>query len=193
VSQGQKVIWLARRNFVRGSFSNLATIFFVAVNSLAFFLWYLYRFLPDSLYTSDSSPVLMAAESILIVCLFMNFLSLFVIFWLVNRSRYHEIGLLRGIGARRVYIFKLLLVETQYIVLCGGLLAVVLGLLTAAFKGEILQTFLGGMAGGGLLLEGLLAALAALASTAITASLAVLYPAFVLCRIEPYNALRNRD
>jgi len=49
------------------------------------------------------------------------------------------------------------------------------------------------MAGGDVFLKGLLAALAAFGSTMVTATLAVLYPAFVACRIEPYNALRNRE
>jgi ABC-type lipoprotein release transport system permease subunit len=186
-------MWLARRNFSRGASLNLAPIVIVTVNCLAFFAWYLYRFLPNPVFSGEKTEAFAAVEFFLIVCLCMNFLSLFVIFWLVNRARYHEIGLLRGIGARRMYIFKLLLMETQFMVLCSAVLAIVLGFVLAILQGEMLQPFFGNLTGGGAFLRGVLAAFAAIASTAVTAALAVLYPAFVACRIEPYNALRNRD
>ena len=191
--QVQRFMWLARRNFYRGALSNLAPIFLVTVNCLSFFVWYLYRFLPHPVLAGERIDAFAAVEFFLIVCLCVNFLSLFVIFWLINRARYHEIGLLRGIGARRMYIFKLLLMETQFMVICSAGLAVVLGFVFALLKGDMLQPFFGVMTGGDAFLKGVLAALAAIASTALSATLAVFYPAFVACRIEPYNALRNRD
>ena len=193
MSQVQRFMWLARRNFSRGFVSNLAPIFLITVNTLVFFAWYLHMFLPNPLSSGEKTEVFMAVEFFLMVCLCANCLSLFVIFWLLNRARYHEIGLLRGIGARRMYIFKLLLMETQFMVVCGALLSVILGFILALLKGDVLQPFLGNMAGGDVFLKGLLAALAAFGSTMVTATLAVLYPAFVACRIEPYNALRNRE
>ena len=193
MNQLQKVRWLARRNFIRGSFSNFAAILLVAINALAFFGYYLHRFLPNPLYAGEQGAALKAAEFILIVCIVMNFLSLIVIFWLITRGRYHEIGLLRGIGARRIFIFSLLFMETQMTVLCGMVLAALLGFGCTRMGFEALQPFFGDMAGDGAFVQALLAFLAAFASAEIIAMLALLYPALIVCRIEPHNALHNRE
>lgn len=189
VNQFQRVVWLARRNFVRGTFSNLATIFLVSVNCLVFFIWYLHKFAANPALASDTSAFLALSELLLIVLLVMNFFSLLVIFWLINKVRYHEIGLLRGIGARRSFIFKLLLVETQFIVLSSGVLAILLGVLFVKTQGQVLAPFFAPVGLGTLLLAGG----AALGSTMVAATLAALYPAIVICSVEPYTAIRNRE
>jgi ABC-type lipoprotein release transport system permease subunit len=165
----------------------------VAINALAFFGYYLHRFLPNPLYTNERAAALQAAEFILLVCIAMNFLSLIVIFWLITRGRYHEMGLLRGIGARRIFIFSLLFVETQMTVFCGMVLAALLGLGLAKMGFEALQPFFGDMAADGAFVKALLAFLAAFASAEIIAMLALLYPALKICRIEPHSALHNRE
>jgi len=193
VNQLQKVRWLARRNFIRGSFSNYAAMLLVAINALAFFGYYLHRFLPNPLYEGEQAAALKAAESVLVVCIAMNFLSLVVIFWLITRGRYHEIGLLRGIGARRIFIFSLLFVETQMTVLCGVVLAALLGFVCTRLGLDTLQPFFGDLAGEGAFARALLAFLAAFASAEGIAMLALLYPALNICGIEPHTALRNRE
>ena len=194
MNQLQRVVWLARRNFIRGSFSNLATIFIVAVSCLVFFVWYLHRMLPAPAAAGASATGMLAtSEMLLVVLLVMNFFALLVIFWLINRVRYHEIGLLRGIGARRFYIFLLLLVETWFIVLFGAILAVILGFIIGKTQGELFAPFFGSITG----TDGVLAILGsaglALLSTMLGATLAALYPAVVICGIEPYSAIRNRE
>ncbi len=189
MNQFQRVVWLARRNFVRGTFSNLATIFLVSVNCLVFFMWYLHRLAPNPAFSGDRLPVLGLSELLLIVLLVMNFFSLLVIFWLINRVRYHEIGLLRGIGARRLFIFKLLLVETQFIVLSGAVISAVLGFVLVQAREDVLAPFFASAGFGTVLAAGA----AALGSTMVAATLAALYPAIVICSVEPYTAIRNRE
>jgi ABC-type lipoprotein release transport system permease subunit len=193
VGQAKGVLWLAQRTFLRGSFSNLSTIFLIAVHSLVFFAWYLHKILPNPLFQSEKLTALMTAEFILISCLVINFLSLFILFWLIHKARYHEIGLLRGIGGRRAFIFKLLLIETQFAVLCSLPLALLLGFVLQSAAGELIQPLFGSIDGEGGIFKVLLAALAALGSALLAATLAVLYPALALCRIEPHNALQKRD
>jgi hypothetical protein len=185
----QRVRWLARRNFIRGSFSNFAAMILVAINALAFFGYYLHQFLPNPLYADERAAVMNVAEFIIMVCIAMNFLSLVVIFWLITRGRHHEIGLLRGIGARRIFVFFLLFMETQMTVLCGAVLAAVVGFILGSFGFEALQPLFGDLAFG----KAFLAFLAAFGSAEIIAMLALLYPALKVCRIEPYNALHNRE
>lgn len=189
MNQFQRVVWLARRNFFRGSLSNLSAILLVSVNCLVFFIWYLYRFTPNPGFAAGNPQSLGLSELLLIVLLVMNFFSLLVIFWLINRVRYHEIGLLRGIGARRLFIFKLLLVETQFVVLAGTLIAALLGFGLAQLYEDLWRPFFSSASLGSVLIAGA----AALGSTMLTALLAVLYPAIVMCSIEPYTAIRNRD
>ncbi|HPN83254.1 MAG TPA: FtsX-like permease family protein [Spirochaetota bacterium] len=189
MNQFQRVVWLARRNFVRGTFSNLAAIFLVSINCLVFFMWYLHRFSPNPAFSGQQSPMMGLSELLLVVLLAMNFFSLLVIFWLINRVRYHEIGLLRGIGARRLFVFKLLLVETWFIVLSGAVLSVILGFIVVQARGEVLAPFFA-TAGFGSLIASVGAALG---STLVAATLAALYPAIVICSVEPYTAIRNRE
>jgi len=147
VSQVKGVLWLAQRTFLRGSFSNLSTIFLVAVTSLTFFVWYLHKFLPNPLFQSETITALMTAEFILISFLVVNFCSLFILFWLIHRARSHDVGLLRGIGGRRSFIFKLLLIEMQFAVLCSLPLSLILAFVLQSAVGEVLQPFFGSISG----------------------------------------------
>jgi lipoprotein-releasing system permease protein len=181
---------LARRNFFRGSIWNYASVFLVAISFLAFFGMYLHIFHANPGYRSQPgwlTGVLMA------VILLVSFISLVVIFYLINRVRYHEIGVLRGIGAKRSFILAMLLFEILFIVLFGTLLAVLLALLLSALV-PVEMGLLFRMPDG---FPGVLAfagtGLLAFASVLVVSVLAALFPGLVICGIEPYTAIRNRE
>lgn len=186
----QRVIWLARRNFFRGSLWNYASVFLVAVSFLAFFGMYLHIFHPNPGFQSRPgwlTGVLMG------VILLVSFISLVVIFYLINRVRYHEIGVLRGIGAKRSFILAMLLFEILFIVLFGTLLAVLLILLLAGLAGAEMGLLFSMPAGfsGALAFAG--TGLFTFVSVLAVSVLAALFPGLVICGIEPYTAIRNRE
>lgn len=189
----QRVVWIARRNFSRGSVWNIASVLLVAISCLTFFTFFLFQFQPNPEFLRRYRSVLWLAEWLLSVIIFLNFFALLVIFYLINRMRYHEIGVLRGIGARRPFIFLMVLFEIQLMVLAGALVAVLLGILLVNLWGKTIAQLIlvqPGFEGVGNII---LSILLSLLSTGLVSSLAALYPALVISSIEPYTAIRNRE
>ena len=115
------------------------------------------------------------------------------LFALSVRQRMREIGLLLALGARRNFIFRLVVLEAAFISGTGGLMGVLMGFAAVIFSRDRLTAMLGNQymwpdnpfffRAAGLIL------LAAL----ITGTLGGLYPAWRVSRIEPYAAMRRGE
>ncbi len=189
----QRVLWLSRRNFLRGTVWNIGSIFLIAIVTLVFFAFVLFSIQPNPAFIEQYGSVLWLAEQLLVVILVGSFISLLVIFYLINRVRYHEIGVLRGIGAKRSFIFFMIVFEIQFLVLTGALLSVLIAVLLAVAGGDKLAGIFkiadGLLGWANILLSMFLSVVCA----SVASILAALYPALVISSIEPYNAIRNRE
>ena len=188
----QRILWLARRNFVRGSFWNFASVFLVAVSSLVFFCMYLFLFHPNPTFITRYVRFSWLTGWMMALILLIAFIALLVIFYLINRVRYHEIGVLRGIGAKRSFIFMMIFFEIFFVVAAGAVLAVLLGFIGGRLGGDAFDLLFRIPAG----FKGFLAVsasgLLAVVSITLVAVTAALFPAVVICSIEPYTAIRKQ-
>jgi len=189
----QRVLWLARKNFFRGSLWNIAAIFLTAISCLVLFSFFLFRIQPNQLLISKHAGMLWMPELLLTVIIVLNFVSMLAIFNLITRVRYHEIGLLRAIGSRKTFVFFLLLFETFFIVAAGFLVSVLFAFLVHQIDSTLITKLFQITPGFKGVLNIIASGLLAMFATAIIAMLAASYPAFSICRIEPYNAIRNRE
>jgi len=115
------------------------------------------------------------------------------LFFLSVRQRMREIGLLMAMGARKNFIFRLVLLEAVCISGAGGLLGVLLGFVAVRLGRDRMAELIGSLymwpdppyffKAAGLIL------LAAL----ITGGLGGLYPAWRISQTEPYEAIRRGE
>lgn len=123
----------------------------------------------------------------------MALLLIAVVFSMIVNERQREIGLFRAMGAKKGFMFRLLIVEASLLTTVGGLIGVSFGgLLVFSFKNLItkelnvpylwppMQFIV-------LLLVGCIVV------SLVTGILAALYPAALSARMEPYNAIRKGE
>lgn len=188
----QRILWLARRNFTRGLFWNFASVFLVSVSSLVFLGMYLFLFHPNPAFITRHVQFSWLTGWMMAVILLIAFIALLVIFYLINRVRYHEIGVLRGIGAQRSYIFLMILFEILFVVGAGSFFGLLIGIVLGNLGSDGLSLLFRLPPGFQGVLGIAACALLAVLSIALVAILAALFPAIVTCSIEPYTAIRNR-
>ena len=193
MNAAQRILWLARRNFVRGSFWNFASVFLVAVSSLVFFCMYLFLFHPNPTFITRYVRFSWLTGWMMALILLIAFIALLVIFYLINRVRYHEIGVLRGIGAKRSFIIMMILFEILFVVGAGSLLAVLFGILAGNIGGDAFDLLFRIPSGFNGVLALTASGLLAILSISVVSIIAALFPAVVICSIEPYTAIRNRE
>jgi len=115
------------------------------------------------------------------------------LFSLSVRQRMRELGLFLAMGARRNFIFRLIVLEAVYIAGIGALLGVLLGFAVIRLGRDRLGEMIGNLyvwadtpyffqAAGLILLAALL-----------TGALGGLYPAWRVSRLEPYEAIRRGE
>ena len=115
------------------------------------------------------------------------------LFTLSVRQRMREIGLFMAMGARRNFIFRLIVLEAICISGAGGLLGVLIGFAAIRIGHDRIAAMLGNLyiwpdylffsKAAGLTLLGAL----------VTGGLGGLYPAWRISRIEPYAAIRKGE
>jgi len=116
-----------------------------------------------------------------------------VVFSMIVNERQREIGLFRALGAKKGFMFRLLVTEATILTTIGGVIGVAGGgILVISFK-NLITTELGvpylwpsPLFIAALLVGCILVALA-------TGILAALYPASISARMEPYNAIRKGE
>jgi putative ABC transport system permease protein len=123
----------------------------------------------------------------------MALLLIAVVFSMIVNERQREIGLLRAMGAKKGFMFRLIMVEAGMLTTLGGVIGVTLGgvgvmsfknLITTKLNIPYLWPPTEFIA---LLLFG------CIAISLVTGILAALYPAFLSSRMEPYNAIRKGE
>ena len=123
----------------------------------------------------------------------MALLLIAVVFSMIVNERQREIGLFRAMGAKKGFMFRLLIVEASLLTTVGGLIGVSFGgLLVYSFKNLITKELnvpylWPPMSFTLLLLVGCIVV------SLITGILAALYPAALSARMEPYNAIRKGE
>ena len=115
------------------------------------------------------------------------------LFALSVRQRMREIGLFLALGARRNFIFRLVVLEAICIAGAGGLLGVLLGFAAISFGRERMAEMIGGLYMWPDNPYFIKAACLTLLAALITGCLSGLYPAWRISRIEPYEAIRRGD
>jgi putative ABC transport system permease protein len=123
----------------------------------------------------------------------MALLLIAVVFSMIVNERQREIGLFRALGAKKGFMFRLLITEASLLTTAGGLIGVVCGgVLVFSFKNLITRelnvpylwppvTFTVALLVGCIVVS------------LITGVLAALYPASISARMEPYNAIRKGE
>ena len=115
------------------------------------------------------------------------------LFTLSVRQRMREIGLFMAMGARRNFIFRLIVLEAVCISGTGGLLGVLLGFAAIRIGHDRIAAMLGNLYIWPDYLFFLEAAGLTLIAALITGGLGGLYPAWRISRIEPYAAIRKGE
>ncbi len=120
----------------------------------------------------------------------MSLLAIGLVFTLVVVERQRELGLLRAMGARRGFVFRLMLGEAALLTGAGGAVGVIVSaILVLSFQGLLEQRLkIPFLLPSPLDLFGLIALLIALAL--LSGALACFQPAFRISRMEPYAAIR---
>ena len=116
-----------------------------------------------------------------------------VVFSMIVNERQREIGLFRALGAKKGFMFRLLVTEAAVLTTVGGLVGMAGGaLLVFSFKNLIIAKlhvpYLWPSTEFILLLLG-----GCLVISVVTGALAALYPAVLSARMEPYNAIRKGE
>jgi putative ABC transport system permease protein len=104
-----------------------------------------------------------------------------------------ELGLFLAMGARRGFIFRLIVMEALCIAGTGGLLGVLLGFAAVWFGRDRLGALIGNLyvwADNPYFFQ---AAGLTLLAALVTGGLGGLYPAWRVSRLEPYEAIRRGD
>jgi putative ABC transport system permease protein len=116
-----------------------------------------------------------------------------VVFSMIVNERQREIGLFRALGAKKGFMFRLLIMEASLLTTTGGLIGVLCGwVLVFSFKNLITRelnvpylwppvSFTVALLVGCIVVS------------LVTGVLAALYPASISARMEPYNAIRKGE
>lgn len=123
----------------------------------------------------------------------MSLLLIAVVFSMIVNERQREIGLFRALGAKKGFMFRLIMTEASILTTLGGLIGVVCGgVVVISFKNLIMaklnvpylwpsNLFMAELSVGCILVA------------LVTGILAALYPAVISARMEPYNAIRKGE
>lgn len=123
----------------------------------------------------------------------MALLLIAVVFSMIVNERQREIGLFRALGAKKGFMFRLIMTEAALLTTLGGLIGVVFGgVIVLSFKNLIMaklnvpylwpsSLFMVELAAGCILIA------------LVTGIIAALYPAVMSARMEPYNAIRKGE
>jgi len=123
----------------------------------------------------------------------MALLLIAVVFSMIVNERQREIGLFRAMGAKKGFMFRLIIAEAALLTTAGGVIGVAGGAaLVFSFKNLIVAElnvpylwppawFIAALLGGCVVVS------------LITGVLAALYPAAMSARMEPYNAIRKGE
>lgn len=116
-----------------------------------------------------------------------------VVFSMIVNERQREIGLFRALGAKKGFMFRLIMAEAALLTTAGGIIGVAAGgVLVFSFKNLIMAKlnvpylWPSAVFTGELLLGCILVSL-------VTGIIAALYPAVISARMEPYNAIRKGE
>jgi putative ABC transport system permease protein len=116
-----------------------------------------------------------------------------VVFSMIVNERQREIGLFRAMGAKKSFMFRLIIAEASLLTTIGGVIGVACGAaLVISFKDLIVAklnipylwppaSFIAALLVGCIVVS------------LITGVLAALYPAWMSARMEPYNAIRKGE
>lgn len=123
----------------------------------------------------------------------MSLLLIAVVFSMIVNERQREIGLFRALGAKKGFMFRLIMTEASILTTLGGVIGVVCGgVVVISFKNLIMaklnvpylwpsNIFMLELSAGCILVA------------LVTGILAALYPAVISARMEPYNAIRKGE
>ncbi len=186
----QKAFWLAKKNFIRGVFVNIASVLLIVVSNLVLFSYFLVRFNISDLQCTQNFVLITVFT---FVILFVVFISLIAIHSLNIKARYHEIALLKGIGAERSFIKMMLFSEIGFLAVVAMLFSSILIIIAVAFFGNSVFTFINSVVKNVGAFNVLLVALLSFVINIIIVFLSVIMPIQVVSRIEPYFAIRKRE
>lgn len=184
-----RILWLARKNFTRSSVLNYGAMLVSGVALLVFMTY----FLINRNAVSKAGGAVQVIELLFWVVLLLCFVSLFMAFFINSRFRYHEIGVLRALGAGRGFIFFLFYFETFFFTAAGIAVACFGAVLIKSFGSEQLVALLNRLVNDWSFWNLARSGLSAFAVALFISFAAVSYPAWLSCRVEPYNAIRNRE
>ena len=123
----------------------------------------------------------------------MSFVTIALVFTLIVNERQREIALLRAMGARQRFVFRLIVGEAVMLTGLGG----AIGLLASAFLLIAFQRLLEDRLRAPFLLPGAPEAIGVIAAmlglALISGALASFQPAFRISRLEPYEAFRQGE
>lgn len=184
-----KLFWLAKRNFIRGSVLNYGAMLISAVAALVFFLY----FQTGTGSSQATGPARYITGLLFWLVMFLCFIALFMVYFLNSRLRYHEIGVLRALGARRSYILLLFYLETVLFSFSGLLIALAGGVLISKLAPVRFLAALQQLVPDWGLSSVFSSSVSAVVLALLISIAAVSYPAALSCKTEPYNAIRNRE
>jgi len=185
----QKAFWLAKKNFIRGVFANISSVVLLAVsNSVLFFFILLKINSSDTLTIDFMLPTLFA-----FILLFIVFISLLAIYALNIKVRYHEIALLKGIGAEKNFIKMMLFSEIGFLSIVSIIISVLLIILSFVFFGRTIFLYIKPLVESGGLSSVVFAGIFSIGINFALAFLSVVLPIGMVSRIEPYFAIRKRE
>jgi len=123
----------------------------------------------------------------------MSLMLIAVVFSMIVNERQREIGLFRAMGAKKGFMFRLIIAEASILTTAGGVIGVAGGaVLVFSFKNLIVAelnvpylwppaSFIAALLAGCVVVS------------LVTGVLAALYPAYMSARMEPYNAIRKGE
>jgi putative ABC transport system permease protein len=115
------------------------------------------------------------------------------LFSLSVRQRMRELGLFLAMGARRNFIFRLIVLEAVCIAGTGGLLGALLGFAAIWFGRDRLEALIGNLYVWADISYFFKVACVILLAALVTGGLGGLYPAWRVSRLEPYEAIRRGE
>jgi putative ABC transport system permease protein len=135
-------------------------------------------------------------RAILIISVILWFIVLLIMafaFYMIVNERRREIGLLRAMGANRLHITEIILIEAASLSIAGGAVGIAFGFgLLVSFKNLMLHylrlPYLFPSA-----MELLFLVASALLFSLLTGLLSALLPSFAVIKTEPYEAIRSAE
>jgi ABC-type antimicrobial peptide transport system permease subunit len=121
----KNIFWLASKQILRDHIYTLAQFLLSLVFVISFFIKLFYFLLPEmspEIRLKLSTDVLSTTVNILIIFSVVIFLLVSLIY---NKNRNKTFGIMRGVGARKGFIYLLILVENSLILLVSSLLGLI--------------------------------------------------------------------